>query len=146
MSTPYTPPTPQVIDDDAAHVTRGPVQRGERALAPDLARGAMLLFIALANGAGVVFGGFLAVMPALTTRYFGTKNLGANYGVMFTGYGVGALVATFAIGPIYNAFHSYVPAFYVGILLSLSGLAVALLLRPPKPVAARIPPRVVPHL
>ena len=95
---------------------------------------------------GIVFGGFLAVMPALTTRYFGTKNLGANYGVMFTGYGVGALVATFAIGPIYNAFHSYVPAFYVGILLSLSGLAVALLLRPPKPVAARVPPRAVPHV
>lgn len=57
MSTPYTPPAPHVIDGDAAHVTRGPVQRGERALAPDLARGAMLLFIALANGAGVVFGG-----------------------------------------------------------------------------------------
>ena len=95
---------------------------------------------------GIVFGGFLAVMPALTTRYFGTKNLGANYGVMFTGYGVGALVATFAIGPIYNAFHSYVPAFYVGILLSLSGLAVALLLRPPKPVAARVPPKVVPQV
>jgi uncharacterized protein len=33
------------------------VQRTERALAPDLARGAMLLFIALANAAGVVFGG-----------------------------------------------------------------------------------------
>lgn len=36
---------------------RGPVTRAERALAPDLARGAMLLFIALANAAGVVFGG-----------------------------------------------------------------------------------------
>ena len=57
MSTRYTPPAPHGIDVDAAHVTRGPVQRGERALAPDLARGAMLLFIALANGAGVVFGG-----------------------------------------------------------------------------------------
>ncbi|MBB4934983.1 putative membrane protein YeiB [Lipingzhangella halophila] len=35
--------------------TRGPVQRSERALAPDLARGAMLLLIALANSAGVFF-------------------------------------------------------------------------------------------
>jgi len=33
---------------------RGPVPRSERALAPDLARGAMLLFIALANAVGVV--------------------------------------------------------------------------------------------
>ncbi|MGO4417650.1 DUF418 domain-containing protein [Streptomyces sp. MCAF7] len=36
---------------------RGPVRRAERALAPDLARGAMLLIIALANVAGVVFAG-----------------------------------------------------------------------------------------
>ncbi|HEX5594692.1 MAG TPA: DUF418 domain-containing protein [Micromonosporaceae bacterium] len=36
---------------------RGPVRRAERALAPDLARGAMLLIIAVANVAGVVFAG-----------------------------------------------------------------------------------------
>ncbi|MEV0648156.1 DUF418 domain-containing protein [Phytomonospora sp. NPDC050363] len=43
--------------DTAARTTRGPVRRAERALAPDLARGAMLLLIALANVAGVVFAG-----------------------------------------------------------------------------------------
>ncbi|MGV9853922.1 DUF418 domain-containing protein [Streptomyces sp. NPDC003442] len=35
---------------------RGPVRRTERALAPDLARGTMLLFIALANAAVATFG------------------------------------------------------------------------------------------
>ncbi|TBO60824.1 DUF418 domain-containing protein [Streptomyces kasugaensis] len=43
--------------DTAARTSRGPVRRAERALAPDLARGAMLLIIALANVAGVVFAG-----------------------------------------------------------------------------------------
>ncbi|MEV4117429.1 DUF418 domain-containing protein [Micromonospora sp. NPDC049645] len=43
--------------DTAPRTTRGPVLRAERALAPDLARGAMLLIIALANVAGVVFAG-----------------------------------------------------------------------------------------
>jgi uncharacterized protein len=43
--------------DTHARPARGPVQRTERALAPDLARGAMLLIIALANVAGVVFAG-----------------------------------------------------------------------------------------
>jgi len=95
---------------------------------------------------GLVFGGFLAVMPALSAYFFGLKNQGQNYGVLFTGYGLGAIVATFAVGPIMDTFHSYVPAFYVGILLSLSGFAVALLLRPPKPVAARVPPKVVPQV
>lgn len=37
------------------HPARGPVRAGERALAPDLARGAMLLIIALANSANVFF-------------------------------------------------------------------------------------------
>ncbi|WP_433314615.1 DUF418 domain-containing protein [Micromonospora sp. CA-269861] len=43
--------------DTAPRTSRGPVLRAERALAPDLARGAMLLIIALANVAGVVFAG-----------------------------------------------------------------------------------------
>src|SRR4051812_7805927 len=43
---------------------RGPVQRTERAPAPDLARGTMLLFIALANASGVVSGGVAAGPPA----------------------------------------------------------------------------------
>ncbi|WP_410819644.1 DUF418 domain-containing protein [Micromonospora sp. 050-3] len=43
--------------DSAVRTSRGPVLRTERALAPDLARGAMLLIIALANVAGVVFAG-----------------------------------------------------------------------------------------
>jgi uncharacterized membrane protein YeiB len=43
--------------DTAPRTLRGPVRRAERALALDLARGAMLLIIALANVAGVVFAG-----------------------------------------------------------------------------------------
>ena len=44
-------------DHHPTHGVRGPVRSTERALAPDLARGAMLLFIAIANCAGVVFAG-----------------------------------------------------------------------------------------
>lgn len=46
------------------------------------------------SGIGIVgfcFGGFLALYPALTADYFGTKNVGANYGWMFTAYGAGGL-------------------------------------------------------
>lgn len=42
-------------DARPSHAARGPVRGAERALAPDLARGAMLLFIALANAAGAFF-------------------------------------------------------------------------------------------
>src|SRR3972149_5543359 len=42
------------------------------------------------------------------------------------------------IAPIKDSFGSYVPAFYVGMLLSLVGLAISFLARPPRPVAARV--------
>jgi MFS transporter, OFA family, oxalate/formate antiporter len=40
---------------------------------------------------GFCFGGFLGLYPAVTADYFGTKNVGANYGFMFAAYGVGGL-------------------------------------------------------
>jgi uncharacterized membrane protein YeiB len=50
--------------DVAPRTWRGPVRAAERALAPDLARGVMLLIIALANIAGVIFAGEPGLDPA----------------------------------------------------------------------------------
>ncbi len=41
---------------------------------------------------GFNFGGNFALFPAATADYFGNKNVGVNYGWMFTAYGVGGLV------------------------------------------------------
>lgn len=53
----------------SSHAARGPVRGAERALAPDLARGAMLLFIALANAAGA----FFASAPGVDTTPHGAE-------------------------------------------------------------------------
>ena len=37
---------------------------------------------------GFAFGGYLALLPSFTADYFGAKNVGANYGIMFTAYGL----------------------------------------------------------
>lgn len=87
---------------------------------------------------GMVFGGFLAVMPALSTLFYGTKNQAANYGVLFTGYGLGAIVALFASGWIRDFYGTYVPAFYAGMVLSVLGLVLTLAVRPPRPVVAEL--------
>lgn len=50
-----------------------------------------LLFVVI----GVMFwqyGGTLALMPAITADYFGPKNLGLNYGLVFIGWGVAFFV------------------------------------------------------
>lgn len=40
---------------------------------------------------GFCFGGFLALYPAITADFYGTKNVGVNYGFLFTAYGAGGL-------------------------------------------------------
>ncbi len=41
------------------------------------------------------FGGYLAVFPAATAEFYGTKNLGGNYGLIYLAYGVGAPVGIY---------------------------------------------------
>lgn len=41
------------------------------------------------------FGGFLSVYPALTADLFGTKNMGVNYGLVFTAYGAGGVAGPY---------------------------------------------------
>ena len=41
---------------------------------------------------GFSYGGYLAIMPSITADYFGTKSLGANYGYLFTAWGVAGVV------------------------------------------------------
>jgi OFA family oxalate/formate antiporter-like MFS transporter len=49
------------------------------------------LYLMGVGAVGFTFGGFLALFPAVTADYFGTKNVGANYGWMFSAYGAGGL-------------------------------------------------------
>ncbi len=37
---------------------------------------------------GFSYGGYLAMMPAFTADYYGAKNVGANYGIVFTAWGI----------------------------------------------------------
>ena len=49
------------------------------------------LFLFGVMSVGFCFGGFLALYPAVTADYFGTKHMGVNYGCMFMAYGVAGL-------------------------------------------------------
>jgi MFS transporter, OFA family, oxalate/formate antiporter len=64
------------------------------------------------------YGGGLALMPAFTADFFGAKNLGANYGFVFIGWGLGFLMPLVA-GYIKDYTGSYDLSFYIsaGILL-----------------------------
>jgi OFA family oxalate/formate antiporter-like MFS transporter len=81
-------------------------------------------------GVGVSFGGIMGVFPALRIEQFGARNFGTNYGLMFTGYSVAALVGPrlgAAIGDAYGG--NFDMAFIIAAGLSLVGAVVAIAFR-----------------
>jgi MFS family permease len=79
-------------------------------------------------------GGWLAIAPTTTLRLFNPDHYAQNYGIVFTAYGVGALIGTLSAGQIRDWFGSYTYAFYPMALLAIIGIVVAsFLLRPESP-------------
>jgi OFA family oxalate/formate antiporter-like MFS transporter len=96
-----------------------------------------LLFLAV----GIAYwqyGGGLAIMPAFTADFFGAKHLGANYGFVFIGWGLGFLMPLIA-GYIKDYSGSYDLAFYISAGALISAVLLCKTIRKPsktKPVEA----------
>jgi MFS transporter, OFA family, oxalate/formate antiporter len=79
---------------------------------------------------GFSYGGYLSLLPALSADYFGTKNVGINYGLIFSAYGVagaaGPLIGAWVravTGGWENAFWTLAVLSAIGIILSLMSKA-----------------------
>lgn len=70
-------------------------------------------------------GGWLAIAPTATITLFKPEDYTKNYGVVFTAYGVGALLGTIVAGRIRDLFGSYTFAFYVTGVLAIVGIIIA---------------------
>ena len=73
-------------------------------------------------------GGWLAIAPAATGSFFGSKNYSKNYGFLFTAYGVGAFIGNMLSGRLKDILGSYKYAFYPTIALAVIGIIIALIL------------------
>jgi OFA family oxalate/formate antiporter-like MFS transporter len=70
----------------------------------------------LALGAACVgfnFGGNFALFPSLTADLFGTKNFGANYGWVFTAYGIAGVLGVWVGNTAQKLSGSYFAAFAI---------------------------------
>ena len=65
------------------------------------------------------FGGFLGAFPGITAGNWGTKNSGANYGWMFTAYGIAAI-----LGPQIATITGYGAAFIISALMCAIGIGL----------------------
>jgi MFS transporter, OFA family, oxalate/formate antiporter len=80
---------------------------------------------------GFNFGGNFALFPLATAESFGTKHLGANYGALFTSYGVGGIVMPILAGRLWDLFGSYYWAFMIAGAICIAAALLAALVRPP---------------
>ena len=81
---------------------------------------------------GFNYGACLSLFPSITADYFGLKNLGMNYGLMFTAWGCGSIMATVA-GRIKELTGSYTPALALAAALCVVAAGMTFLVKPPKP-------------
>src|SRR5882757_3056292 len=95
-----------------------------------MASGNVLLLFLAVGVAYWQYGGGLALMPAFTADYFGAKNLGFNYGLVFLGWGIAFFVPQLA-GYIKDVTGSLDYAFYLSGGLLLVAVCVSRLMRRP---------------
>lgn len=76
---------------------------------------------------GFNYGACLALFPATTADYWGMKNLGLNYGILFTAWGVGGVFGPMLAGKIADATGSYTTAYYIAAALLIFAAFLAML-------------------
>jgi OFA family oxalate/formate antiporter-like MFS transporter len=87
---------------------------------------------------GFSYGGYLALMPSFTADYYGAKNVGANYGVMFTAWGICGFVVPGYFGGIMKAAKAadkiaagYNQVYITLAIMSIIGIVLALIVKRP---------------
>lgn len=88
---------------------------------------------------GANYGANLALFPSVTKDYYGLKNFGVNYGLVFTAWGVGGFVLSQLQGWLYDAFKTFAYSCYTAAGLLVLAAALSFILRPPAEAAAAQP-------
>jgi OFA family oxalate/formate antiporter-like MFS transporter len=114
-----------------AYALNGVISAACLAAAPSvLATQNVGLLFALIGVMAWQYGGTLAVMPAVTADFYGAKNLGLNYGLVFLGWGVAFFVPQLA-AEIKDATGSLDGAFYLSAGLLITGVLMSRVIRKP---------------
>ncbi|NHJ00698.1 MAG: MFS transporter [Candidatus Heimdallarchaeota archaeon] len=75
---------------------------------------------------GFCFGGNFALFPSSTADFFGTKNVGSNYGFVFTAYGIAGVFGPILAGTIVEQTGGYGSAFFILGVLAFVAVILAL--------------------
>jgi MFS transporter, OFA family, oxalate/formate antiporter len=84
---------------------------------------------------GANYGANLALYPSITKDYYGLKNFGVNYGLVFTAWGIGGFALSLLAGRLYDLYHTFTVSCYVAAGLLVTAAAMAMFLQAPRTAA-----------
>lgn len=102
-----------------------------------LLREQLLFFYLLVAVVYWCYGTQLSVFASTTADFYGNKNLGLNYGLLFTAWGAAGILGPFIAGRVYDQFGDYRYAFYAAAVLALISLGSLWLAKAPSREAVR---------
>jgi OFA family oxalate/formate antiporter-like MFS transporter len=79
------------------------------------------------------YGTQLSVNASTTSDFWGTKNAGINYGLLFTSWGVAGIIGPRIGGKLFDRYQNYKAAFYTAAVLAGIALLFELMARRPSP-------------
>lgn len=94
----------------------------------------MLIFGAAFTG--ICYGTIFPLFPAATADYYGIKNLGVNYGCLFTAFGVAGTLGPILGGKFRDMTGNYTGSYIACAVMLLVSVALALMTKAPKLEAA----------
>ncbi len=80
---------------------------------------------------GANYGANLSLFPSITKDFYGLKNFGMNYGLVFTAWGVGGFMLALLAGKMYVKYESFAIAYYGAAILLVLAAVMTLLVKPP---------------
>jgi MFS transporter, OFA family, oxalate/formate antiporter len=89
------------------------------------------VLVILAALLGANYGANLAVFPSITKNYYGLKNFGVNYGLIFTAWGVGGFFLPLLAGKLHDAYGSFTYAYYAAAGILTLAAAVTYFVKSP---------------
>lgn len=101
---------------------------------PDSPVGSLPVLLLLAALVGANYGANLSLFPSITKDYYGLKNFGVNYGLVFTAWGFGGFMLAQVASKIYDVHKTFTYNYYGAAGLLVAAAAITFLLRPPHAV------------
>lgn len=86
--------------------------------------------------AGFSYGACLSIFPAATAMLYGVKNIGVNYGLLYTSWGAGGVFGGLIGGLVRDHTGSYNTAFLIAAALCAAGVLLSLLIKEPEKIYA----------